>query len=77
MSANRICMNSVLVPPAGVLDGELREPLLRFVQAAFALAARDLSGGAEVPFGPSWVNHWYSQPGVTHRLRSPLSLRAS
>ncbi len=43
-------MNSVLVPPAGVLDGELREPLLRFVQGAFALAARDLSGGAEVPF---------------------------
>ena len=49
-SANRICMNSVLVPPAGVLDGELREPLLRFVQAAFALAARDLANGAEVPF---------------------------
>ena len=44
-SANRIRMNSVLVPPAGVLDGELREPLLRFVQAAFALAARDLANG--------------------------------
>ena len=43
-------MNSVLVPPAGVLDGELREPLLRFVQAAFALAARDLANGSEVPF---------------------------
>jgi hypothetical protein len=43
-------MSSVLVPPAGVLDGELREPLLRFVQAAFALAARDLANGAEVPF---------------------------
>ncbi len=43
-------MNSVLVPPAGVLDGELREPLLRFVQAAFALAARDLANGGEVPF---------------------------
>ena len=43
-------MNSVLVPPAGVLDGELREPLLRFVQAAFALAARDLANGDEVPF---------------------------
>ena len=36
--------------PAGVLDGELREPLLRFVQAAFALAARDLANGGEVPF---------------------------
>jgi hypothetical protein len=43
-------MNSVLVPPAGVLDGELREPLLRFVQAAFALAARELANGSEVPF---------------------------
>jgi hypothetical protein len=43
-------MSSVLVPPAGVLDGELREPLLRFVQAAFALAARDLANGGEVPF---------------------------
>jgi hypothetical protein len=43
-------MSSVLVPPAGVLDGELREPLLRFVQAAFALAQRDLANGAEVPF---------------------------
>jgi hypothetical protein len=43
-------MNSVLVPPAGVLDGELREPLLRFVQGAFALAARDLANGSEVPF---------------------------
>jgi hypothetical protein len=43
-------MNSVLVPPAGVLDVELREPLLRFVQAAFALAARDLANGSEVPF---------------------------
>lgn len=43
-------MNSVLVPPAGVLDGELREPLLRFVQAAFALAARDIANGNEVPF---------------------------
>lgn len=43
-------MSSVLVPPAGVLDGELREPLLHFVQAAFALAARDLANGAEVPF---------------------------
>ena len=43
-------MNSVLVPPAGVLDGELREPLLRFVQATFALAARDIANGNEVPF---------------------------
>src|SRR3954469_5602503 len=43
-------MSSVLIPPAGVLDGELREPLLRFVQAAFALAQRDLANGAEVPF---------------------------
>jgi hypothetical protein len=43
-------MSSVLVPPAGVLDGELREPLLRFVQGAFALAARDLAAGGEVPF---------------------------
>jgi hypothetical protein len=43
-------MSSVLVPPAGILDGELREPLLRFVQAAFALAARDLVNGGEVPF---------------------------
>jgi hypothetical protein len=43
-------MNSVLVPPPGVLDGELREPLLRFVQAAFALAQRDLANGGEVPF---------------------------
>ena len=43
-------MTSVLVPPAGVLDGELREPLLRFVQAAFALAARELANGSEVPF---------------------------
>jgi hypothetical protein len=43
-------MSSVLVPPAGVLDVELREPLLRFVQAAFALAARDLANGDEVPF---------------------------
>jgi hypothetical protein len=43
-------MSSVLVPPAGVLDGELREPLLRFVQAAFALAQRDIANGAEVPF---------------------------
>ncbi|HET6173086.1 MAG TPA: hypothetical protein VFD90_10795 [Gaiellales bacterium] len=43
-------MSTVLVPPAGVLDGELREPLLRFVQATFALAARDLANGSEVPF---------------------------
>ena len=43
-------MTSVLVPPAGVLDGELREPLLRFVQAAFALAAREIANGGEVPF---------------------------
>src|SRR6185436_4335603 len=49
-SANAEGMSSVLVPPAGVLDGELREPLLRFVQAAFALAQRDLANGAEVPF---------------------------
>src|SRR5262249_36780120 len=49
-SANRIRMTSVLVPPPGVLDGELREPLLRFVQAAFALAARELANGSEVSF---------------------------
>src|SRR4029077_12592385 len=49
-SANRISMTSVLVPPPGVLDGELREPLLRFVQAAFALAARELANGSEVSF---------------------------